>query len=153
MDHEKTEKIINHEKHEIHEPSEIYGKEGKKEILYEAESFAIQGAIFNVYREMGCGFLEAVYQECLEKEFTRLKIPFKSQVEIVLSYKGERLNQTYKADFVCYGKIIVELKAVIETDMSHRAQILNYLKATGMRLGLLVNIGHFPMATVERFVS
>jgi GxxExxY protein len=101
------------------------------ELLYAEESYAIRGAIFEVYREMGSGFLELVYQECLEKEFNRRKLPYVPQVELKLTYKGELLVQTYKPDFVCFGKIIVELKAVKAIAPEHEAQLLNYLKATG----------------------
>ncbi|MEX1327887.1 MAG: GxxExxY protein [Desulfobacterales bacterium] len=121
-------------------------------ILYRDEVYAIQGAVFDVYREMGCGFLEPVYQECLEKELMVRGIPFESQKELRLRYKGEVLNLTYKPDLICYGTIIVELKAGKEIDDVHRAQVFNYLKATGLRLGLLVNFGHYPKATVERIV-
>ena len=121
-------------------------------ILYKDEAYSIQGAVFDVYREMGCGFLEPVYQECLEKEFKSRGISFEPQKELRLSYKGEVLNLSYKPDLVCYGAIIVELKAVKEIDDIHRAQVFNYLKATGLRLGLLVNFGHYPKATVERIV-
>lgn len=132
---------MNHEPHETHE-----------KILYKDECYAIQGAVFEVYREMGSGFLEAVYQECLEREFRRMGIPFKSQVELFLAYKGEPLRQTYKPDFICYDTIILELKAAKETTPEHRAQVFNYLKATGLRLGLLINFGHYPKATVERII-
>jgi len=132
---------MNHEIHETH---------GK--ILYKEESYAIQGAVFEVYQEIGCGFLEAVYQECLTKELKRQNIPFSAQVELFISYKGEKLLQTYKPDFICYDKIIVELKAVKDVGDEHRAQVFNYLRISGMRLGLLVNFGHFPKATVERIV-
>jgi GxxExxY protein len=121
-------------------------------ILFKEESFIIRGAVFEVYREMGSGFLESVYQECLEREFRNRDIPFKSQVELSLFYKGVLLHQTYKPDFICYDKIVVELKAVKETGNEHRAQVFNYLKATGFRLGLLVNFGHYPKATVERII-
>ena len=121
-------------------------------ILYKDEVYAIQGAVFDVYREMGCGFLEPVYQKCLEKELKVRGIPFESQKKLRLSYKGEVLNLTYKPDLVCYGTIIVELKAVKDIDDVHRAQVFNYLKATGLRLGLLVNFGHYPKATVERII-
>jgi GxxExxY protein len=121
-------------------------------ILYKDEVYAIQGAVFDVYWELGCGFLEAVYQECLEKELKIRGIPFESQKELRLSYKGEVLNLTYKPDLVCFGKIIVELKAVKVVEDIHRAQLFNYLKATGLRLGLLVNFGHYPKATVERII-
>ncbi len=120
------------------------------EILFKDECYAIQGAIFEVYREMGCGFLEPVYQECLEKELRNRDIPFIAQTELKLSYKGESLRQTYKPDFICYGQIIVELKAVKVIAPEHLAQVINYLKATGMKLGLLVNFGDFPKATIKR---
>ena len=122
------------------------------EILFKEECFQIQGAVFEVYREMGCGFLEAVYQECLEKELQERGIPFFAQQELKLSYKGEPLRQTYKPDLVCYDAIIVEVKALSATTGEHKAQVLNYLKATGKRLGLLVNFGCHPKATVERLV-
>jgi len=99
---------------------------------------------------MGSGFLEPVYQECLENKFKHRKLPYLPQVELKLTYKGELLLQTYKPDFVCFGKIIVELKAVKAIAPEHEAQILNYLKATGMKLGLLVNFGSYPNAEVER---
>jgi GxxExxY protein len=121
-------------------------------LKYEEESFQIRGAVFEVYREMGCGFLEAVYQECMEKELKRAGIPFVAQGELVLHYKGERLVQTYRPDFICFGKIIVEVKAVKELADEHRAQVFNYLKATGHELGLLVNFGHYPKAGIERIV-
>jgi GxxExxY protein len=121
-------------------------------VLYKEECFAIQGAIYEVYRTMGCGFLEAVYQECLEKELTLRKIPFRSQVPISLKYKNERLVQTYKPDLVCYEKIIVEIKAVKDVADENATQVFNYLKGTGLRLGLLVNFGHYPKATIKRIV-
>lgn len=130
-----------HEKHESHE-----------KILFKDECYAIQGAVFDVYREMGCGFLEAVYQECLEKELSIRGIPFSAQQELRLTYKGDVLRQIYKPDFICYESIIVELKALSSTNGEHKAQVINYLKATGMRLGLLVNFGCHPKATVERIV-
>lgn len=123
-----------------------------KQILFKEECYQIQGAVFEVYREMGCGFLEAVYQECLEKELARRAIPFVAQHELKLVYKGEPLKQIYKPDLICFDSIIVELKALSSTTGEHKAQVLNYLKATGMRLGLLVNFGCHPKATVERLV-
>lgn len=116
------------------------------------ESYAIQGAVFEVYREMGNGFLEAVYQECLERELVAKSIPFTAQTELALNYKGSLLKQTYKPDFICFEKIIVELKAVKELAPEHKAQIINYLKATGLRLGLLVNFGSRPKAQIERII-
>jgi GxxExxY protein len=119
-------------------------------IIFKEESYAIQGAIFDVYREMGCGFLEAVYQECLEKEFRLRGIAFVAQPTLQLSYKGETLQQKYKPDIICYGKIIVELKAVKQTAPEHEAQLINYLKATNMKLGLLVNFGAYPKVSITR---
>lgn len=124
-----------------------------KELLYKDESYLIRGAVFEVYREMGCGFLEAVYQECLEKELLKQRIPFVSQSELELFYKQERLQQIYKPDLICYEKIIVELKSVKEICNDHRAQLHNYLKATGLQLGFLINFGHYPKATIERIVK
>lgn len=120
------------------------------EFLYQQESYAIRGACFEVYKEMGPGFLEAVYQECLAKEFTRQNIPFNAQQQLSLQYKGEPLSQTYVPDFICYDKIIVEIKGTREISPEHKAQLLNYLKATGMKLGLLVNFGHYPQIQIER---
>jgi len=123
-----------------------------KVVLYKEECYGIQGAVFEVYREMGCGFLEAVYQECLERELIEHNIPFVDQPEIALQYKGNDLKQKYQPDLICYGKIIIELKAVKIIALEHQAQILNYLKATGLRLGLLINFGCHPKATVQRFI-
>jgi GxxExxY protein len=128
------------------------GAKMENELLFRDECYAIQGAVFEVYREMGCGFLEAVYQECLEKELRRNGIPFIAQQELRLFYKGDELKQTYKPDLICYDKIIVELKALRDLTGEHRSQVLNYLKGTGMRLGLLVNFGNGQKATVERIV-
>jgi GxxExxY protein len=121
-------------------------------ILYKDECYQIQGAIFEVYREMGCGFLEAVYQECLEREFKLRNIPFVAQTPLQLKYKGELLCQTYKPDLICFDSIVIELKAISAISGEHQAQVLNYLKVTGMKLGLLVNFGCYPKATVERLV-
>ncbi|MDU9376541.1 hypothetical protein McpSp1_11630 [Methanocorpusculaceae archaeon Sp1] len=121
-------------------------------LLFEAESYDIRGAIFDVYREMGPGLLEAVYQECLEHEFSRRKIPFVAQSAIHLQYKGVELQQTYKPDFICYDKILVEIKSVDELGRIHRSQLHNYLKITGFRLGFLVNFNHDPGADVVRIV-
>lgn len=121
-------------------------------MIYENESYAIRGAVYEVYRILGCGFLESVYQECLRKEFTRNHIPFRAQPELKLFYKGEVLEQVYKPDFICFDKVVVELKALSDVRPDHHAQVLNYLKATKMKLGLLVNFGSYPKATVDRLV-
>jgi GxxExxY protein len=123
-----------------------------KELIYGDECYRIVGACFEVYKDKGCGFLEAVYHECLNLEFGFQGIPAQSQVALPLSYKGTALEQGYVADSVCYDKIIVELKAVSALADEHRAQILNYLNATGHRLGILVNFGHFPKLEWERMV-
>ena len=122
-------------------------------ILFRDECYLIQGAVFEVYRVMGCGFLEAVYQECLEKEFITRGIPFSAQSELHLIYKGISLKQSYKPDFICYGKIIIELKAIKQVLSEHKAQVINYLKATGMTLGLLINFGTYPKAEIIRLAN
>ena len=121
-------------------------------VVYKDESYRIMGACFEVYNQKGCGFLEPVYQQCLEIELALQGIPFSAQQELVLDYKGHRLRQTYKPDFICFEKIIVELKAASELTDEHRAQVHNYLKATSLKLGLLVNFGHYPLLEYERIV-
>src|SRR5277367_1656853 len=123
------------------------------EILYKEESYKIVGACFEVYREKGCGFLEPVYQECMELELHFQGIPCVPQKPLALEYKGRPLRSTYQPDFICYEKIVLELKAVTELTDEHRAQVQNYLRATGFKLGLLVNFGHYPKAQVERIAS
>lgn len=121
-------------------------------LLFANETYKIRGCVFEVYREMGSGFLESVYQECMELELRKQGIPFVSQKQLELFYKGERLDQTYTPDLICYDKIIVELKATKSLLPDHTAQLLNYLKATDTKIGLLVNFGSFPKASVERIV-
>ena len=122
------------------------------ELLYKEEVYKIQGAIFEVYKEVGTGFLEAVYQESLEAELSLRDIPFEAQKEMIIHYKGKPLKQTYKPDLICYNKIIVEIKAVKAIAPEHQAQILNYLRATEMELGLLVNFESHSKATIKRFI-
>lgn len=121
-------------------------------IVYEEESYLIRGAVYEVYNELGAGFLEAVYQECLESEFRRRGLPFISQPHLSLHYKGEKLNQTYKPDFLCFDRIILELKALTTLTNDHKAQVLNYLNASRMKLGMLINFGSYPKVTIERLV-
>jgi len=120
------------------------------QIIYPEQSYKIMGACFEVYKEKGCGFLEAVFQECLEMELADQGIPFVAQQRLNLTYKGRPLKQTYEPDFVCYGNILLEIKAVSHLTDEHRAQVHNYLRATGHRLALLVNLGHFPKVESER---
>lgn len=120
------------------------------QIVFKQESYAIMGACFAVYNDKGCGFLEPVYQECLQIEFEHQNIPAIPKPSLTLSYRGRALQQTYHPDFVCFGKIIVELKALSALVDEHRAQLLNYLHATGFELGLLVNFGHYPRLESER---
>ena len=122
------------------------------EIIYREESYKIMGACFEVYKEKGCGFTEPVYQECLEIEFERQGIPFVAQPKLELEYKGTKLEQFFIPDFVCFGSIIVELKALSKLIDEHRAQVLNYLHAMNFRLGLLINFGHYPKVEYERIV-
>jgi GxxExxY protein len=121
-------------------------------LINEQETYAILGACFEVYKEKGCGFLEAVYQESLGIEFELQGIPAKPLVPLSLTYKGRMLKKSYEADFICYDKVLVELKAVSALTDEHRAQIQNYLHATGLRVGLLVNFGHCPKVEHERYV-
>jgi GxxExxY protein len=122
------------------------------EIVYKEESYRIMGACFEVYKEKGSGFLEAVYQECLEIEFGLQEIPFRPFPDLNMTYKGRPLKQKYVPDFMCFDKILVELKAVSQLVADHRAQLHNSLKATGCKLGLLVNFGYFPQLEWERIV-
>ena len=122
------------------------------ELIYRDESYKIMGACFEVYKEKGCGFTEPVYQECLEIEFGRQGIPFVAQPKLELEYKGTKLEQFFIPDFVCFGSIIVELKALSKLIDEHRAQVLNYLHAMNFRLGLLINFGHYPKVEYERIV-
>jgi GxxExxY protein len=121
-------------------------------LIHAEETHALLGACFEVYKEKGCGFLEAVFQECLELELADRGIPYRAQVPLKLQYKGRPLRQTYQPDFLCFGKVIMEIKAVTKLADEHRAQLHNYLKATGCRVGLLVNFGHYPLVEHERIV-
>jgi GxxExxY protein len=113
----------------------------QQELVYKDEAYKIIGACMTVHRELGCGFLEAVYAEALEIELQSQSIPFKREVPLIIEYKGKPLKKTYVADFICFDKIIIELKAVTYLESVHEAQVLNYLKATQYKLGILVNFG------------
>ena len=121
-------------------------------LLYSDLTYAINGAAFKVYNTLGHGFLEAVYQEALEIEFQKQGIPYEREKELKIQYDVVELKQSYKADFVCFGKIIVELKAVNALDDAHRAQVHNYLHATNYKLGLLLNFGCSDELEKERIV-
>lgn len=122
------------------------------EILYKEESYDVMGACFEVYREKGCGFVEPVYHECLEIEFKLRGTPVVHHPGLDLSYKGVPLTKKFEADFVTHSKILLEVKAAKALDDSHRAQVINYLKATGFKLGLLVNFGRLGGLEWERIV-
>jgi GxxExxY protein len=121
-------------------------------LLYEEESYKILGACFEVYKEKGPGFLEPVYQECLAIEFELRDIIFRPKADLKLNYIGRILKQTYQPDFVLFDKVILELKALNALHDKHRAQVHNYLKATGLRVGLLVNFGDHPQLEHDRII-
>lgn len=123
------------------------------EIVYKEESYKIIGACFEVYNNKGFGFTEPVYQECLAIELSLQGIPFVAQPEIHLSYKGKLLSQFFKPDFICYGRIIVEIKSLAAIVDAHRAQAINYLNATDFDLALLVNFGQHPKLAYERLAK
>lgn len=105
------------------------------------ETYAIIGAAMEVHKHLGCGFLEIVYQEALGHELNERGIPYTREDKIEIQYKNKILSKYYVADFICYNSVIVELKALSELSKEHEAQILNYLKATGKKVGLLINFG------------
>lgn len=117
------------------------------------ETYRILGACFEVYNELGCGFLEAVYQECLAIEFGSAGIPFEQQKLLGLSYKGRTIEKSYIVDFVCFNDVLVEIKAVSRLTGEHRAQTLNYLHAGDFNIGLLINFGHFPKIEYQRLLN
>lgn len=110
-------------------------------ILYKEESFNIVGAAIEVHKVLGCGFTEPVYQDAFEQELKMRKIPYEREKVFNINYKGSVLDKTFRVDFVCYNKIIVELKAVTQLADEHFAQVYNYLKVTNMKLGILLNFG------------
>ena len=114
-------------------------------------TYKIIGCAMEVHKELGCGFLEAVYQEALGKEFANQEIPHRSQPIIEISYKGKPLDKTYQPDFICYGEIILEIKAISSLSGIEEAQLINYLKATGLKVGLLINFGSKSLE-YKRFV-
>ena len=121
------------------------------EIVYKEESYKITGAIYEVYNTLGAGFLESVYQEALEYELDQRGIPFESQPRLKIKYHDIILSHTFTPDIICYGKKILELKSISQLNDGCTAQLMNYLKASGMKLGLLVNFGATPKVDIRRF--
>lgn len=121
-------------------------------IYYRQESYNIVGAAMKVYNTLGNGFLESVYQEAFEIELERAEIPFVREKQLRVFYDGIELNKTFKADFICYDCIIVELKALQSLDDASRSQVFNYLRVTGFKLGLLFNFGSSSKLEYERIV-
>lgn len=121
-------------------------------ILYKDESFKIIGACMKVHRSLGAGFLEAVYEEALEKEFRNQKIPFERQVKLDVYYEDVKLKKQYRADFVCYDSIIIEIKAVVQIPVVFYTQLQNYLKCTHKELGMIINFGT-PSLTYKRILN
>lgn len=117
------------------------------------KTYKILGACFEVYNEKGCGFLEPVYQECLELELGLQEIPFIPKPSLALVYKGHPLKHRYEPDVICFDNIVIEIKAVKKLIDEHRAQLINYLNATGLEVGLLINFGHHPKLEYERIVN
>jgi GxxExxY protein len=120
--------------------------------MTDQRTYKIIGCAMEVHKELGCGFLEAVYQEALGREFADQGIPFKSQPVIQIAYKGKPLDKTYQPDFVCYEEIIIEIKAISSLSGVEEAQLINYLKAAGLKVGLLLNFGAKSLEH-KRFVS
>ena len=124
--------------------------EKELDLIFKEECYQIIGSCMRVHSDKGNGFLEAVYQECLEYEFEEQLIEFEAQKKLKLYYFDRELKQTYIPDFICERNIIVEIKAVKEFDSIHKAQVFNYLKATGLKVGILANFGSYPNVTFER---
>jgi len=116
-------------------------KKNINEVDNDPQTYAIIGAAMEVHKELGCGFLEIVYQKALAREFAANGVPFKKETPFPISYKGQKLDCYYQADFVCYDDIIVELKAMDGLTAQRESQLINYLKASGCRRGLLINFG------------
>jgi GxxExxY protein len=122
-------------------------------LLLKEEVYAVVGAAMEVYNELGPGFLEAVYHEAMEIELGQQGIPFQSQVRLQISYKGQILRKEYEADLITHNQLLVEFKALNRLSSQEEAQLLNYLKATGHRVGLLINFGHPAKLEWKRMVK
>ena len=119
--------------------------------MKDPKTYKIIGAAMEVHKELGSGFLEAVYQEAMERELESRNLVFEAQPAIEIQYKGEPLNKTYHPDFICFNEVIVEIKAISNTTGVEEAQLINYLKATGLKVGLLINFGSKSLE-YKRFV-
>jgi GxxExxY protein len=128
------------------------GMKKQTEIFMKEEVYRIIGAAIEVHKELGSGFLEPVYQEALEIELANQQAPYSSQTPLKITYKGKQLKKEYVADLICFGGIIIELKALKKLSGVERSQIINYLKATGMKVGLLINFGSTGKLEWEKFV-
>ena len=122
------------------------------ELLFKDEVYSIVGAAIDVYNELKSGFLESVYQEAMELEFTWRGVPFAPQVPLRIRYKDVVLEKRFTADLLCFGAVLVELKAIQQTTKADEAPVLNYLRATGLRVGLLINFGDPGRLDWTRFV-
>jgi GxxExxY protein len=125
----------------------------KPKIIYKDECYKIYHCVYEVYNKLGNGFLESVYHEALEIELAKENIPFESQKMIQVYYDDKLLSQYFRADIVCYNKIIMELKVVNKINNEHKAQLMNYLAATKMKLGLLINFGTYPKVEICRIIN
>ena len=126
---------------------------GMTELILKDESYAVIGAAMEVHRVLGPGFLEKVYQEAMQLELSALRIPFEAEKPIGIDYKGQCLTQRYYADLVCFEQIIVEMKALKQLSGKEDAQLLNYVRATGFKVGLLINFGSHGKLEHKRFVG
>lgn len=130
----------------------LRGLMGDNKLLFEQETFKIIGACMKVHRNLGSGFLESVYQEALEKEFRSQQIEFQRQLKLRLLYDGQPMKKYFVADFVCYEKILIEIKAMSYLVKDVEAQVINYLKSIDLPLGLLINFGQ-PSLKWKRFIN
>ncbi len=124
----------------------------EKDLLYKVEVYEIIGAAIDVHKELGSGFLESVYEEAMIVESITRQIPYKTQVKIPIYYKGQKLTKEFIADYIGYDKIIVEFKCIPKLTKLEEAQIINYLKATKIRVGLLINFGSYGRLEWRRFI-
>jgi GxxExxY protein len=125
----------------------------EKELIFKEEVYSIVGAAMGVHSNLGPGFLETVYHAAIKIELANRKIPFESEKSLPIFYKGQQLDTGYRADLICYDQIVVELKALDRLTSKEEAQMLNYLKATGMRVGVLINFGSHGKLEWRRYAN